>query len=98
MFEKASKVVAYFNGKLIPIGLGLPIIIWIDILIHSYWKWDIVCDNGAQRQLSKSLVLAGKMVGSMICGQLADVVGRKKAFTLAILLMVGIGRVHVFGI
>ena len=56
-----------------------------------------MCENDAQRQLSKSLVLAGKMVGSMICGQLADVVGRKKAFTLAILLMVGVRRDHVFG-
>ena len=51
-------------------------------------QWDLVCPNNAQRQLSKTLVLVGKMVGSIICGQVADFVGRKKAFTLAILIMV----------
>ncbi|XP_071800949.1 organic cation transporter protein-like [Asterias amurensis] len=63
-------------------------------------EFNLVCENDAQRQLSKSLVLAGKMVGSMVCGQLADFAGRKKAFTLPLLIMVGVGTgasfVHTF--
>ncbi|XP_033635850.1 organic cation transporter protein-like isoform X2 [Asterias rubens] len=54
-------------------------------------EWDLVCENKVKRQLSKTLVLIGKMTGSLIFGQFADFAGRKKSFTLAILLMVAAG-------
>ena len=47
-----------------------------------------MCERNSKRQLSKSLVLVGKMVGSAIFGQLADVVGRKTMFLLGIVMQV----------
>ncbi|XP_022095364.1 organic cation transporter protein-like [Acanthaster planci] len=59
-------------------------------------EWDLVCEDNALRQLSKTLVLVGKLFGSLLFGQLADTFGRKKSFTLAILLMVACGTGSAF--
>ncbi|XP_072019016.1 organic cation transporter protein-like [Amphiura filiformis] len=53
--------------------------------------FDLVCDRNSKRHLSKSLVLVGKMVGSAIFGQLADIVGRKPMLLLGIIMQVSVG-------
>ena len=57
-------------------------------LLFFITQWDLVCESNSKRQLSKSLVLVGKMVGSAIFGQLADVIGRKPMFLFGIVMQV----------
>ncbi|XP_072019616.1 organic cation transporter protein-like [Amphiura filiformis] len=53
--------------------------------------FDLVCGQNSKRQLSKSLALAGKMVGSATFGYLADIVGRKPMFLFGIIMQVSVG-------
>ncbi|XP_077977695.1 organic cation transporter protein-like [Glandiceps talaboti] len=47
-------------------------------------EFDLVCDKDWLKQLSKSIILVGKLVGSLIFGQLSDRFGRKPVFIAAI--------------
>ncbi|XP_071955250.1 organic cation transporter protein-like [Antedon mediterranea] len=54
-------------------------------------EWDLVCDQNWMRQLGKSIVLLGKLIGSLVFGQLSDLFGRKKILLISLLLQITCG-------
>ncbi|XP_033124209.1 organic cation transporter protein-like [Anneissia japonica] len=50
--------------------------------------WNLVCDKNWMRQLGKSIVLLGKLIGSFVFGQLSDKFGRKKILMIALIIQV----------
>ncbi|XP_070569254.1 solute carrier family 22 member 6-B-like [Ptychodera flava] len=49
-------------------------------------EFDLVCDKDWQKQLSKSIILFGKLMGSLVFGQASDRFGRKPTFICALVL------------
>ncbi|ESO84000.1 hypothetical protein LOTGIDRAFT_155311 [Lottia gigantea] len=47
---------------------------------------NLICDKAMYRSHANMLFMFGKMVGSLVFGILADIIGRKKAFIIALLL------------
>ncbi|XP_050397954.2 solute carrier family 22 member 21 [Patella vulgata] len=58
-------------------------------------EWDLVCERKWVTPIITSIQMSGVLVGTLICGQLADSFGRKKTFYLTLLLhsivSIGIG-------
>ncbi|XP_077990549.1 organic cation transporter protein-like [Glandiceps talaboti] len=56
------------------------------------FEFDLVCTKDWMKQLSKSIVPVGNLVGALVCGQVADLLGRKPTFftTLIMALIVAI--------
>ncbi|XP_071955103.1 organic cation transporter protein-like [Antedon mediterranea] len=59
-------------------------------------EWDLVCDQNWMRQLGKSIVLLGKLIGSLVFGQLSDLFGRKKILLISLLLQITCGVLSSF--
>ncbi|XP_077862435.1 organic cation transporter protein-like [Saccoglossus kowalevskii] len=62
-------------------------------VVHEY---DLVCEKDWMKQLSKSIVPLGNLVGGIIFGQLADIFGRKPLFIIAMMSSIVVGIVAAF--
>ncbi|XP_070558191.1 organic cation transporter protein-like [Ptychodera flava] len=51
-------------------------------------EYDLVCNNDWLKQLSKSIVPLGNLVGVIIFGQLSDIFGRKPIFLINLVLVI----------
>ncbi|XP_077977745.1 organic cation transporter protein-like [Glandiceps talaboti] len=54
------------------------------------FEYDLVCDKDWMKQLSKSIVPVGNLVGSVVFGQISDIFGRKPVFIITLILTVAI--------
>ncbi|XP_070558288.1 organic cation transporter protein-like [Ptychodera flava] len=59
-------------------------------------EYDLVCDNGWMRQLSKSVLPLGNLVGVVIFGQLADIFGRRPIFLVNVVLSLATAVITAF--
>ncbi|XP_014667567.1 PREDICTED: solute carrier family 22 member 13-like [Priapulus caudatus] len=59
-------------------------------------EWDIVCDRSLLVQLSSTTFFAGKLVGALVIGVLADIFGRKWTLIVANLLFMASAIVQCF--
>jgi len=59
-------------------------------------QFSLVCDRAWIPSTITSLQMAGIFVGNVACGQVADLIGRKKPFFLAILSLVFLNVVSAF--
>ncbi|XP_014667569.1 PREDICTED: uncharacterized protein LOC106809121 [Priapulus caudatus] len=59
-------------------------------------EWDIVCDRSILVQLSSTTFFAGKLVGALVIGALADIFGRKWTLIVANLLFMASAIVQCF--
>ncbi|XP_077990548.1 organic cation transporter protein-like [Glandiceps talaboti] len=50
------------------------------------YEFDLVCTKDWMKQLSKSIVPAGNLVGALVCGQVADLFGRKPTFFISLVM------------
>ncbi|XP_046581229.1 solute carrier family 22 member 4-like [Haliotis rubra] len=61
-------------------------------------EWDFVCDRAGIRLFITSVQMGGVLVGALLSGQSADVIGRKKTFYIALLLHGGFNLVAAFSV
>ncbi|KAF6035184.1 Orct [Bugula neritina] len=54
-------------------------------------EWDLVCEENFKSTLSTMLYMAGSLIGNLVFGILSDVIGRKKAMVLAMVLLILFG-------
>lgn len=59
-------------------------------------QWDLVCDKAWVSSTITSLQMAGVLVGNLVCGQVADLVGRKPPLFLSILALTIFNTVSAF--
>jgi len=59
-------------------------------------QFSLVCDQAWIPSTITSLQMAGIFVGNVACGQVADLIGRKKPFFLAVLALVILNVVSAF--
>ena len=52
-----------------------------------YLQFSLVCDRAWLPSTITSVQMAGLFVGHILCGQMADLIGRKKPFFLSLLAM-----------
>ncbi|XP_002730705.1 organic cation transporter protein-like [Saccoglossus kowalevskii] len=62
----------------------------------SHFKFDLVCDKDWLKQMSKTIVYLGKLVGALVFGQLADRIGRKPVFVFSIIFGIIVGVLTAF--
>ncbi|XP_070558189.1 organic cation transporter protein-like [Ptychodera flava] len=67
---------------------------WYDSTV--VFEYNLVCDNGWMRQLSKSIVPLGNLVGVIIFGQLSDIFGRRPIFFITLVLAIVTGVLTSF--
>ncbi|XP_070557230.1 organic cation transporter protein-like [Ptychodera flava] len=60
------------------------------------FEFNLVCNNGWMRQLSKSIVQVGNLVGVIIFGQLSDLFGRRPIFFTTLVLTIVTGLLTSF--
>ncbi|XP_077987899.1 organic cation transporter protein-like [Glandiceps talaboti] len=54
------------------------------------FEYDLVCDDDWMKQLSKSIVPLGNLVGVLVFGQIADIFGRKPVYIITLIISVAI--------
>ncbi|XP_067929065.1 organic cation transporter protein-like [Watersipora subatra] len=59
-------------------------------------SWDLVCDKKLLATLSSSMFMFGNLVGSIVCGILSDLLGRRKTLLIGILGQLLSGIVMTF--
>nr|XP_006825792.1 PREDICTED: organic cation transporter protein-like [Saccoglossus kowalevskii] len=64
--------------------------VYENTVVHEY---DLVCDKDWMKQLSKSIVPFGNLVGALLCGQLSDIIGRKPVFFISLISSIVVGAV-----
>ncbi|XP_077978580.1 uncharacterized protein LOC144434013 [Glandiceps talaboti] len=52
------------------------------------FEYDLVCDNDWMKQLSKSIVPLGNLIGVVVFGQISDIFGRRIVFIITLTLSV----------
>nr|XP_006811512.1 PREDICTED: organic cation transporter protein-like [Saccoglossus kowalevskii] len=62
-------------------------------VVHEF---DLVCDKDWLKQMSKSIVLFGKLVGALVFGQLSDRIGRKPVFFFSLIFGIVVGIITAF--
>ncbi|XP_077990496.1 organic cation transporter protein-like isoform X2 [Glandiceps talaboti] len=55
------------------------------------YDFDLVCDYDWMKDLSKSMVGVGQLVGALLLGQLADIYGRKLVFFFSLIALIVVG-------
>ncbi|XP_067660441.1 organic cation/carnitine transporter 2-like [Haliotis asinina] len=61
-------------------------------------EWDFVCDRAGIRPFITSVQMGGVLLGALLSGQSADVIGRKKTFYISLLLHGGFNLVAAFSV
>ncbi|CAL1539712.1 unnamed protein product [Lymnaea stagnalis] len=56
----------------------------IDTIVN---KWNLVCERKWMLPLTTSIQMAGVLVGAFVCGQIIDLLGRRKTLYVSILLL-----------
>jgi len=59
-------------------------------------QWDLVCDRAYLKDLTQTILIAGVMVGAMICATLSDKFGRKPTFLSCTWTLVVVGVANAF--
>ena len=65
------------------------------ILFVSF-QWDLLCDNAWIPQTITSIQMAGVLVGNLLAGQIADLIGRKPPVFLSQAALVGLNILAAF--
>ena len=68
------------------------------MLILCLWpQWSLVCDRKYVPSTITTVQMCGLLVGALVCGQLADIFGRRKLLyiTYSLLLAVSLGSAFV---
>ena len=64
----------------------------IHSFIHSLLKqWDLVCENKYLSSLSTTIYFTGVLVGGLVCGPIADIMGRRPLMIVTMYLPVLLG-------
>ncbi|XP_077862444.1 organic cation transporter protein-like, partial [Saccoglossus kowalevskii] len=67
--------------------------VYENTVVHEF---DLVCEKDWMKQLSKSIVPLGNLVGGIVIGQLSDIFGRKPMFIFTLMTSIVVGVIAAF--